>query len=116
MILGKIIRISVKLENGYKMEQGITCIFGVNLRIFLRKKYFDGMIYVSTTNVQGFIYYFGIFYLKIGKFYTFSQLGKGPIMGPKISQGKSLVSVFIFAAQIVPITIPLLSKSEISSF
>ena len=48
------------------------------------------MIYVSATNVQGFIYYFGIFYLKIGKFYTFFQLGKGPIMGPKISLGKSL--------------------------
>ena len=30
------------------------------------------------------IYYFGIFYLKIGKFYTFFQLGKGPVMGPKI--------------------------------
>ena len=48
------------------------------------------MIYISTTTVQGFIYYFGIFYLKIGKFYTFFQLGKGPIMGPKISPGKSL--------------------------
>ena len=48
------------------------------------------MIYISTTNVPGFIYYFGIFYLKIGKFYTFFQLGKGPIMGPKISPGKSL--------------------------
>ena len=48
------------------------------------------MIYLSTTNEQGFIYYFGIFYLKIGKFYTFFQLGKGPVMGPKISQGKSL--------------------------
>ena len=48
------------------------------------------MIYLSTTNVQGFIYYFGIFYLKIGKFYTFFQLGKGPVMGPKISPGKSL--------------------------
>ena len=53
------------------------------------------MIYVSTTNVQGFIYYFGVFYLKIGKFYTIFQLGKGPIMegpimGPKISPGKSL--------------------------
>ena len=39
------------------------------------------MIYVPTTHVQGinegFIYYFGIFYLKIGKFYTFFQLGKG---------------------------------------
>ena len=48
------------------------------------------MIYLSTTNEQGFIYYFGIFYLKIGKFYTFFQLGKGPVMGPKISPGKSL--------------------------
>ena len=48
------------------------------------------MIYVSTTNAPGFIYYFGIFYLKIGKLYTFFQLGKGPIMGPKISPGKSL--------------------------
>ena len=48
------------------------------------------MIYLSTTNEQRFIYYFGIFYLKIGKFYTFFQLGKGPIMGPKISRGKSL--------------------------
>ena len=48
------------------------------------------MIYVSTTNVQGFIYHFGISYLKIGEFYTFFQLGKGPIMGPKISPGKSL--------------------------
>ena len=28
--------------------------------------------------------------MKIGKFYTFFQLGKGPIMGPKISPGKSL--------------------------
>ena len=45
---------------------------------------------LSTTNEQGFIYYFGIFYLKIGKFYTFIQLGKGPVMGPKISPGKSL--------------------------
>ena len=70
--------------------EGIICIFGVNLRIFLRKKYFEGMIYVFTTNVQGFIYYFGIFYLKIGKFYTFFPLGKGPIMGPKINPGKSL--------------------------
>ena len=52
------------------------------------------MIYVSTTNVQGFMYYFGIFYLKIGKFYTFFQLGKGPIMGPKISSGKSLKMEF----------------------
>ena len=49
------------------------------------------MIYLSTTNEQGFVYYFGIFYLKIGKFYTFFQLGKGPVMGPKISPGKSLV-------------------------
>ena len=40
MILGKIIRISVyqsNWENGYKTEQGILCIFGVNLRIFLQK-------------------------------------------------------------------------------
>ena len=56
-----------------------------------KKKKIEGTIYVSTTNVQGFIYFFGIFYLKIGKFYTFFQLGKGPIMGPKISPGKSLV-------------------------
>ena len=35
-----------------KTEQGITCIFGVNLRIFLLKTYFEGMIYVPTTNVQ----------------------------------------------------------------
>ena len=48
------------------------------------------MLYVPTTNVQGFIYYFGIFYLKIGKFYLFFQLGKGQVMGPKISIGKSL--------------------------
>ena len=48
------------------------------------------MIYLSTTNELGFIYYFGIFYLKIGKFYTFFQLGKGPVMGPIISPGKSL--------------------------
>ena len=41
------------------------------------------MMYVSTTNVQGFIYYFGIFYLKIGKFYTFFQLGKGARNGPQ---------------------------------
>ena len=41
------------------------------------------MIYVSTTNVQEFIYYFGIFYLKIGKFYTFFQLGKGPQNQPR---------------------------------
>ena len=34
----------------------------------------------------------GFFYLKIGKFYTFFQLGKGPVMGPKISPGKSLNS------------------------
>ena len=61
------------------------------LRIFHRKKYFEGMLYVPTTNVQGFIYYFGIFYLKIGKFYTFFQLGKGQVMGPKISAGKSLI-------------------------
>ena len=96
MILGKIICISVKLgkcQNGYKTEQGIICIFGVNLRIFLRIKKFDCMIYISTTNVQGFIYYFGIFYLKIGKFYTFFQLGKGPVMGPKISPGKSLETI-----------------------
>ena len=73
MILGKIIHISVNWENVYKTEQWIICIFGVNLRIILRKKWFEGMIYVSTTNVQGFIYYFGIFYLKIGKFYTFFQ-------------------------------------------
>ena len=53
------------------------------------------MSYVSTTNVQGFIYYFGIFYLKIGKFYTLFQLGKGPIMGPKISPGKSLCYIKI---------------------
>ena len=51
-------------------------------------------MYVSTTNVEGFIYYFGIFYLKIGKFYTFFQLGKGPIMGPKISPGKSQQCIF----------------------
>ena len=55
------------------------------------------MIYVSTTNVQGFIYYFGIFYLKIGKFYTFFQLGKGPIMGPKISPGKSLLGQYWYS-------------------
>ena len=71
-------------------KQEILCIFGVNLRIFLKKKYFEGLIYLSTTNEQGFIYYFGIFYLKIGKFYTFFQLGKGPVMGPKNSPGKSL--------------------------
>ena len=41
------------------------------------------MIYVSTTNVQGFIYYFGIFYLKIGKFYTFFSIGKGAPNGPQ---------------------------------
>ena len=41
------------------------------------------MIYLSAINEQGFIYYFGIFYLKIGKFYTFFQLGKGPITGPQ---------------------------------
>ena len=78
-----------------KTEHGIICIFGVNLRIFLQKKYFEGMIYLSTINVQEFIYYFGIFYLKIGKFYTFFQLGKGPVMGPKISPRKSLKSVLI---------------------
>ena len=50
------------------------------------------MLYVPTTNVQGFIYYFGIFYLKIGIFYTFFQLGKGQVMGPKISAGKSLLA------------------------
>ena len=36
------------------------------------------MIYLSTTNEQGFIYYFGIFYLKIGKFYTFFQFQNRP--------------------------------------
>ena len=41
------------------------------------------MIHVSTTNVQGFIYYFGIFYLKIGKFYTFFSIGKGAHDGPQ---------------------------------
>ena len=41
MILGKIIRIIIYIlyqsnwENGYKTEQGIICIFGVDLRIFL---------------------------------------------------------------------------------
>ena len=77
----------------YQTEQGIICIFGVNLRRFLKKKYFEGMIYLSTTNEQRFIYYFGIFYPKIGKFYTFFQLGKGPLMGPKITPGKSLNGV-----------------------
>ena len=41
------------------------------------------MSYVSATNVQGFIYYFGIFYLKIGKFYTFFSIGKGAHNGPQ---------------------------------
>ena len=93
MILGKIIRISVKLGKWIQNRTG-DIMHGVNLRIFLKKKYFECMIYMyrglSTTNEQGFIYYFGIFYLKIGKFYTFFQLGKGPVMGPKISPGKSL--------------------------
>ena len=42
--------------------------------------------------VGGIVFYKHLFlvYLKIGKFYTFFQLGKGPIMGPKISLGKSL--------------------------
>ena len=52
-------------------------------------------LYRSTTNEQGFIYYFGIFNLKIGKFYTFFQLRKGPVMGPKISLGKSLCSRYL---------------------
>ena len=66
---------------------------------------------LSTTNEQGFIYYFGIFYLKIGKFYTFFQLGKGPIMGPKISPGKSLLC---FRYMDSTITFPI--ESKISSF
>ena len=95
---GKIIHLyQSNWENGYKTEQGILCKFDVNLRIFLRKKYFEGMIYISTTNVQG---YFGIFYLKIGKFYTFFQLGKGPIMGPKISLGKSLGNKVLLMLQL----------------
>ena len=69
-------------------QNGIIYIFGVNLRIFHEKNI---LLYVATTNVQGFIYYFGIFYLKIGKIYTFFHLGKGQVMGPKISAGKSLI-------------------------
>ena len=38
-----------------KQIRGIICIFGVNLRLFLLKTYFEGMIYIPTTNVQGFI-------------------------------------------------------------
>ena len=47
------------------------------------------MIYVPTTNVQGFIYYIGIFYLKIGKFYTFFHW-ETQVIGLKIGAGKSL--------------------------
>ena len=57
------------------------------------------MIYLSTINEQGFIYYFETFYLKIGKFYTFFQLGKEPIMGPKISPGKSLYHTTLTKAE-----------------
>ena len=87
MYISQIGKMDTKQNRGYNMH------FGVNLRRFLqKKKYFEGMIYLSTTNQQGFVYYFGISYLKIGKFDTFFQLGKGPIMGPKIRPGKYLSS------------------------
>ena len=52
MILGKIMHKLVKLGKWIQTEQEIICIFGVNLRILLLKTYFEGMIYIPTTNVQ----------------------------------------------------------------
>ena len=86
---GKMTHKSVKLGKWIQNRKEIICMFGVNLRIFHQNKYFEGnqgMLYVPTTNVQGFIYYFGIFYLKIGNFYTFFQLGKGQEWAPKSAQ------------------------------
>ena len=48
-------------ENGFKTEQGLICIFGDNLRKFLLKTYFEGMIYIPTTNVQGILFIFSNF-------------------------------------------------------
>ena len=91
MILGKITRKSVKLGKWIQNRTGIICIFGVNLRIFHRKNILRVCCTYPQQMYKDLFIIFGIFYLKLGKFYTFFQLGKGQVMGPKISAGKSLV-------------------------
>ena len=41
------------------------------------------MIYLSTTNVQGFIYYFGIFLPENWEIFHIFSIGKGACNGPQ---------------------------------